>query len=86
MANRDKDLLKAGERIWSQAMSRRGKNAISNDDEEEINSVLSVEERLEGNEEVESIPGSRKKMKKMLITRIRYKRLSPSALSKKKCA
>ena len=88
MAKRDKDLLKAGEKIRSQAMSLRYKNTISNDDEEEINSVLSVEEILEGNEEVESIPGSRKKRKKKLITisRIRYKRLSPSALSKKKCA
>ena len=65
MANRDKDLLKAGEKIRSQTMDRRGKNTISNDDEEEINSVLSVEEILEGNEEVESIPGSRKKRKKI---------------------
>ena len=88
MAKRDKDPLKAGEKIRSQTMDRRGKNTIRNDDEEEINSVLSVEEILEGNEEVESIPGSLKKRKKMLITisRIRYKRLSQSALSKKKCA
>ena len=64
MVKRDKDPLKAGEKIRSQTMDRRGKNTISNDDEEEINSVLSVEEILEGNEEVDSIPGSRKKRKR----------------------
>jgi hypothetical protein len=63
MAKRDKDLLKAGERIRSQAMSRRGSNTVSNDDGDEVNSVLSVEDRLEETDDVGRVSGSRKRRK-----------------------
>jgi hypothetical protein len=45
MAKIDKDTVKAGEMIRSQAMSRRGSNTVSNDDGDEGNSVLFAEDK-----------------------------------------
>jgi hypothetical protein len=64
MAKRDKDLLKAGEKIRSQAMSRRGSNNVSNEDGDEVNSVLSVDDRLEENDAVGKASVSRKRKRK----------------------
>jgi transcriptional/translational regulatory protein YebC/TACO1 len=59
MAKRNKDLPKAGERIRSQAMSRRGSNTVSTDDGDENNSVLCVKDRLEDTDDVGKESGSR---------------------------
>jgi hypothetical protein len=64
MAKRDKDPLKAGEMIRSQAMSRRGSKTLSNDAGDEGNSVLCVEDRLEETDEIGEVPDSRQRRKK----------------------